>query len=234
MKNHLLSGCSLVLIAVLAMSLASQDIEFRVDPAVQYMEIKPLWDIMNLWAPSFLLNPDGTPNTWYRDTHPFVNRAILMTATGGRPAYPQLEILKTDSSGNSHYDYTNFDKYFEAVRFNGFTPIIVLGAIPFALAPENYHIGAFGSITDPPVDYLEWYDFVKMLVTHSVDKFGSDEVRKWSWRLYTEPDNFDWWRGTKEEYLNFLITQSQLHRNRGHTWIFSLSLPTKEWEIIHL
>ncbi|MBN1348449.1 T9SS type A sorting domain-containing protein [candidate division KSB1 bacterium] len=174
---------------------------FEVNPTQQFNEIKPIWDILNLWSPSLLVNVDGTPNTWHRDTHPFVNRVILMTATGGRPDYPQVEILKKDSLGNLVYDFKNFDVYIAAALHNQFKPIIVLGAIPFVLAPENYHIGAFGSITDPPIDYVAWYDFVKTLITHSVEKFGLNEVKSWQWRLYTEPDNRDWWSGTKEEYF---------------------------------
>ena len=68
------------------------DFEFRVDTRQEYAEIKPIWDIINLWSPSFLVDETGAPNTWHKDTHPFLQRVILMTATGGRPDYPELEI----------------------------------------------------------------------------------------------------------------------------------------------
>lgn len=178
-------------------------VEFEVDPGQQHNKIEPIWDILNLWSPSFLVDNNGNPVTWHRDTHPFVNRVILMTATGGRPDYPQLEILKKDSLGNLVYDFANFDSYLSSALYNRFKPIVVFGAIPFVLAPENYHIGVFGSITDPPTDYNKWYEFVKTLISHCVEKFALTEVKTWQWRLYTEPDNLDWWSGTKDEYFKF-------------------------------
>jgi len=191
----------LATVCLLPTPLLASVVEFDVAPEQQYNEIKPIWDILNLWSPSFLVNDNGDPVTWLKDTHPFVNRVILMTATGGRPDYPGLEILKKDSLGNLVYDFANFDGYLKAALYNNFTPIIVLGAIPFVLAPDPYHIGVFGSITDPPTDYSQWYSFVKTLIAHCVETFGLPEVKTWQWRLYTEPDNRDWWHGTKEEYF---------------------------------
>ncbi len=176
-------------------------VKFEVNSTQRYDPIKPIWNTLNLWSPSFMVQENGQPNTWHRDTHPFISRVILMTATGGRPDYPQLEIYKLDSLGQPIYDFNNFDSYLEAALHNQFTPIVVLGAIPFALAPDPYHIGVFGSVTDPPTDYTKWHEFVKALITHCVERFGPEKVSQWQWRLYTEPDNHDWWIGTKEEYF---------------------------------
>ncbi len=182
---------------------AAADVEFTVNPPDTKNKIEPMWDIINLWSPSFLVTDDGQPNTQLKDTHPYLKRVILMTATGGRPDYPQNDIYKTDEQGNVYYDYSNFDKYIQSAQYNDLAPIIVLGAIPYQLAPENYHIGVFGAITDPPTDYNKWYDFVDSLVSHCLHTFGEEEISKWQWRLYTEPDNADWWSGTKEEYYKF-------------------------------
>ena len=176
-------------------------VEFQVDPSQRYGHIRPIWNALNLWSPSFLVTADGNPNTWYVDTHPFLRRVVLMTATGGRPDYPQDEILKRDSTGALVLDFSNFDRFLDAAAGMHLTPIVVLGAVPFALAPENPNIGVFGSITDPPTDYHAWYDFVRELVAHCVHRYGRETVLQWSWRLYTEPDNRDWWSGTKEEYF---------------------------------
>ena len=176
-------------------------VEFRVDPAQRYERIRPIWNALNLWSPSFLVTAEGQPNTWYVETHPFLRRVVLMTATGGRPDYPQDEILKRDSTGTLYLDFSNFDSFLDAAVRMHLTPIVVLGAVPFALAPENPHIGAFGSITDPPTDYRAWHGFVRDLVAHCVQRYGREEVLRWAWRLYTEPDNADWWSGTKEEYF---------------------------------
>ena len=181
--------------------IAQSIVEFTVTPSTHYTKIKPIWNAINWFYPSFALGPDGKPNMWYRETEPFVNRVTLVTATGGRVDFPQGEILKEDNSGNFYYDFNNFDKYLDATLANNYTPIIVFGAVPFVLAPKNYMVGSFGTITNPPVDYGKWHDFVKKVVEHCVNRYGSEKVLPWSWRLYTEPDNTSWWTGTKEQYF---------------------------------
>ena len=193
---------------------AASIVVLRVDPAQRYEKIKPIWDCINLWSPTFTLTPDGQPDTWLRDSQPFINRVILMTATGGRPDYPDVEILKKDAGGNLYYDFSHFDKFLDATKYNGFTPIVVLGAIPFVLAPPNYEIGVFGSITDPPTDYNAWHEFVKTVVSHCVDRYGAQEVLTWSWRLYTEPDNEEWWGGSRREYYKLYdYTVAAIHQS---------------------
>ena len=183
--------------------IAQSIVEFTVNPSTHYKKIKPIWDAINWFYPSFALGSDGQPNPWYRETQPFVNRVTLVTATGGRKDFPDGEILKKDQSGNLYYDFSNFNKYLDATLANNYTPIIVLGAIPFVLAPTNYMIGSFNSITNPPVDFDEWHDFVQNVVAHCVNRYGKNTVLSWSWRLYTEPDNTSWWTGTKEQYFKF-------------------------------
>ncbi len=39
------------------------DVVFEVNPARQYDNIKPIWDIINLWSPSFMVDENGAPNT---------------------------------------------------------------------------------------------------------------------------------------------------------------------------
>ena len=181
--------------------IAQSFVEFTVTPSVRYSKIKPIWDAINWFYPSFALGPNGQPNTWYRETQPFVNHITLVAATGGRTDFPDGEILKKDQSGNLYYDFSHFDKYLDATLANNYTPKIVFGAVPFVLAPTNYQVGGFNTVVDPPTDYNLWHDFVKEVVAHCVNRYSQKETLKWSWRFYTEPDNTSWWAGTKEKYF---------------------------------
>ena len=52
----------------------------------------------------------------------------------------------------------------------------------------------------PPKDYKKWAELVYQWVTHCVERYGKEEVEKWYWELWNEP-NIGYWQGTPEEHM---------------------------------
>ena len=86
------------------------------------------------------------------------------------------------------YDWTKFDTYLTAIVSAGMRPLMELDFMPTALA-----IG--GDYHSPPQDYNAYKDFIKALVQHCVDKYGADDVGKWYWEVWNEPDYPGFWNG---------------------------------------
>ncbi|HEX7507972.1 MAG TPA: carbohydrate-binding protein, partial [Polyangia bacterium] len=86
------------------------------------------------------------------------------------------------------YDWTKFDTYLTAIVSAGMRPLMELDFMPTALA-----IG--GDYHSPPKDYNAYKDFIKALVQHCVDKYGADDVGKWYWEVWNEPDYPGFWNG---------------------------------------
>ncbi len=183
--------------------MAQDDVTFAVHPTARQDSIRPLWNGLVWFFPFFAWNLQGEPNTWYKETQPFIHKIILITATGGRPAYPDWEILRKDDNGDYYYDFTLYDSCLDATLSLGYLPTINFMAIPLVLGPENPQISGFGWIMDPPTDYNVWYDFSKKVVEHTVERYGASQVSTWYWRLGGEPDNPDAWGGTQEDYYKW-------------------------------
>ncbi len=89
-------------------------------------------------------------------------------------------------------------------------PLAQMGFMPEALSsePQPYrHFWKPGDPYDdiytgwrfPPRDYEKWGELIYQWVKHSVERYGKDEVEKWYWELWNEPDA-KYWGGTVEEY----------------------------------
>ena len=91
--------------------------------------------------------------------------------------------------GTGSYDWTNLDTYLTAITSAGMRPIIELDFMPTGLATSGDK--------SPPKDYNEWKNFIKALAQHCVDKYGADDVGKWYWEVWNEPDYAGFWNETR-------------------------------------
>ena len=86
------------------------------------------------------------------------------------------------------YDWKNLDTYLTAITSAGMRPLMELDFMPKGLASNGDK--------SPPSDYNEWKNFIKALAQHCVDKYGADDVGKWYWEVWNEPDYDGFWTGT--------------------------------------
>ena len=108
------------------------------------------------------------------------------------------------------YDWTINDKIFDAYIERGVKPYAQIGFMPEALSthPQNYphnppvkqRAPADAGQAYPPKDYVKWGNLSYEWAKHCVEKYGADEVAKWYWEVWNEP-NIMYWHGTREEYF---------------------------------
>jgi xylan 1,4-beta-xylosidase len=90
--------------------------------------------------------------------------------------------------GTGSYNWTSLDTYLTAITSANMRPIMELDFMPTGLAT--------GTDKSPPKDYNEWKNFIKALAQHCIDKYGADDVGKWYWEVWNEPDYDGFWTGT--------------------------------------
>lgn len=116
-----------------------------------------------------------------------------------------------DAGGEPVYDWTLVDRIFDAYVENGMIPLVEVGFMPEDLssrpvpyrhrwAPDRPYDEIFTGWAYPPDDYDRWAELVHAWVSHAVQRYGAEEVRRWQWEPWNEPD-IGYWRGTTEEYL---------------------------------
>jgi xylan 1,4-beta-xylosidase len=101
------------------------------------------------------------------------------------------------------YDFGRVDAVYDHLLGLGLRPVVELSFMPRALAADpDRTVFAYGAIISPPKDWDRWYDLVRALVAHLVDRYGLDEVRDhWSFEVWNEANLEVFWSGTWEEHL---------------------------------
>ncbi len=113
-------------------------------------------------------------------------------------------VYQEDANGTPIYDFTIMDQIL--------APMVGPRSIPFfglCFMPEALSRGSKEKLTQPwmkidrfpPKDYGRWYDLVYAVVRHYVERYGAEEVNRWYWDFWNEPDLEFYWLGTHEEFF---------------------------------
>jgi xylan 1,4-beta-xylosidase len=112
-----------------------------------------------------------------------------------------MGVYKEDLNGNPEYNYQYIDVLFDYILSLGMKPFVELGFMPHALASGNQTIFWWKGNTTPPKDYNKWEDFIRNLTQHFTERYGSEEIKKWYFEVWNEPNLSGFWSGTQEEYF---------------------------------
>ena len=113
-----------------------------------------------------------------------------------------MSVCLRNEDGFLEYSFFNIDSIFDFLLDIGMKPFIELSFMPSALASGSQTVFHYlGNIT-PPKDYNEWGALIGALAEHLVRRYGTEEVRKWFFEVWNEPNLKDFfWSGTMEEYF---------------------------------
>ncbi len=136
----------------------------------------------------------------------------LLTSGDGKAElkFSSTNIYSEDANGKSIYDFTILDGIFDAYKQAGVRPLVELGFMPKDLAAdlpnrhEPYQVHypqstISGKSNNPPKDYEKWEELVRVMTAHLVERYGRNEVLRWYFEVWNEPD-IDYWHSSPEEY----------------------------------
>ena len=188
----------------------------HVDAAKSMGQLRAIWRFFGGDEPNYATMKDGQklltdlgklrPKEIYFRTH------NLLTSGDGTPAlkWGSTGVYDEDANGKPIYNWTVLDAIFDSYLARGVRPYAQIGFMPKALSvrPEPYRHEwrpglDYGRIytgwTYPPKDYAKWGELVYQWTRHCVDRYGREEVEKWYWETWNEP-NIGYWRGTSNEF----------------------------------
>jgi len=84
----------------------------------------------------------------------------------------------------------------------GIRPFVELAFCPSDLASGTQTQFWWKANVTPPKDYKKWADLVKFTVKHWIERYGIEEVRKWYFEVWNEPNLKAFWSGTKSQYFD--------------------------------
>jgi xylan 1,4-beta-xylosidase len=111
-------------------------------------------------------------------------------------------VVTRATDGTLAYDFTEVDALYDEIRDLGFKPIVELSFMPAVIARDpDETVFEYRGIISPPRDWSDWYEVVRALTEHLVERYGLDEVATWAFEVWNEPNLEVFWTGTQQDYL---------------------------------
>jgi xylan 1,4-beta-xylosidase len=196
-----------------------QPVTVTVDAGRTEGELKPVWRFFGADEPNYATMKDGRKLLVelgkLRQRQVYFRAHNLLSSGDGTPAFKwgSTNAYTEDKDGNPVYDWTIVDGIIDAYLKQGIRPYLQIGFMPEALssAPKDvpyqhlwrpgfdYKLIATGW-TYPPKSYEKWGELVYQWTRHNVERYGREEVEKWFFEVWNEPNSKFYWQGTPEEF----------------------------------
>jgi xylan 1,4-beta-xylosidase len=111
------------------------------------------------------------------------------------------EVGAYDEDGQGHpvYNFSYVDQIYDGLLATGVKPFVELSFMPQKLAARNLlHVFWYKPNISPPKDWNKWDDLITTFTKHLIDRYGVDEVARWYFEVWNEP-NLDFWGGEPKQ-----------------------------------
>jgi xylan 1,4-beta-xylosidase len=104
-----------------------------------------------------------------------------------------------DSQGHPVYNFSYVDQIYDGLLADGVKPFVELSFMPQKLAAHSLlHVFWYKPNISPPKDWGKWDDLITTFTKHLIDRYGIDEVARWYFEVWNEP-NLDFWGGEPKQ-----------------------------------
>jgi len=111
----------------------------------------------------------------------------------------EVGIYGEDDQGRPVYNFSYIDQIYDGLLANGVRPFVEISFMPYKLAAASLiHPFWYKPNVSPPKDWGRWDDLVAAFTGHLVERYGIEEVAKWYFEVWNEP-NLDFWGGKPKQ-----------------------------------
>ncbi|MDA3798018.1 MAG: hypothetical protein PF692_02945 [Kiritimatiellae bacterium] len=104
-----------------------------------------------------------------------------------------MGVVKRRKDGTLSFQWHHVDKIYDALLDMGLRPFVELNPMPEALASGATTMFHYKMNVTPPRKFEEWGMLVEKFTEHCVDRYGLDEVKKWYFEVWNEPNLQCFW-----------------------------------------
>ncbi len=113
--------------------------------------------------------------------------------------HDEVGVYDEDTAGNPVYNFSYVDQIYDGLLQNHVRPFVELSFMPKKLAAANdLHPFWYKPTVSPPKDFDRWSTMISAFAKHLIDRYGIEEVSKWYFEVWNEP-NIDFWTGNPKE-----------------------------------
>jgi xylan 1,4-beta-xylosidase len=121
----------------------------------------------------------------------------------------EMKIVARRADGSLSFDWTNVDRFIDQLKAARLRPFVECGFMPEALASGTQTIFWWKGNVTPPKSQIEWASFIEAFARHEIARRGLNEVRRWYFEVWNEPNLDGFWTGGKDGYLQLYATTAK-------------------------
>ena len=107
--------------------------------------------------------------------------------------------------GKSGYNFSYVDQIYDGLLDNGIRPFVEISFMPKLLAANpTPHAFWYKPYPSPPKDPVAWGQLITAFTQHLIARYGAEEVEKWYFEVWNEP-NIDFWTGEPKEETYYAL-----------------------------
>ncbi|KQU53938.1 beta-xylosidase [Sphingomonas sp. Leaf339] len=197
----------------------ARSVTITVDARKAVGALPPAWRFFGADEPNYATMKDGRKLLVelgkLKHGEVFFRAHNLLSSGDGTPAFKwgSTNAYREGGDGKPIYDWTIVDNIIDTYLARGIRPYLQIGFMPEALssAPKGtpyQHLWRPGfaynliatAWTYPPTSYDKWADLIYQWTRHNVEKYGRDEVNRWYFEVWNEPDSKFYWQASPDEF----------------------------------
>lgn len=121
-----------------------------------------------------------------------------------------MGVYREDDKGNPVYNWQYIDELYDFLEEIHIRPFVEIGFMPGYLGSGSKTIFWWRGNVTPPKDYSKWGALIRALVNHWVERYGREEVKKWYFEVWNEPNlKGGFWTGDQAEYFKLYDTTAR-------------------------
>jgi xylan 1,4-beta-xylosidase len=118
----------------------------------------------------------------------------------------EMGVYTEDKQGNPEINFQYVDSLYDALLKLHIRPFVELTFMPSKLASGNTTVFWWKGNTSLPKDPAKWALLIRSLVNHWKERYGEDEITKWYYEVWNEPDIRGFWPHPLEDYFKLYHT----------------------------
>lgn len=172
------------------------DILIRADAKSGTQEIEPYW---NFSVGAGRAN-EGLRANWQEQLKISIEECGFRYIRFHGLFHDDMFVYKIDD-GKEVYNWQYIDELYDRLLEMGIRPFVELSFFPCDMTNGEGTVFWWEACNTPPEDLSKWSRLVTRFVEHCVDRYGLDEVKKWYFEVWNEPNLGYFFNGTLEDYL---------------------------------
>jgi len=145
---------------------------------------------------------EGLRATWQDELHTVVEYDGFQYVRFHGIFHDDMFVYQEGRDGKVTYNFQYVDDLYDRMLANHARPFVELAFMPSDLATVKNTVFWWRANGSPPKDDDKWADLVKHFVEHCIARYGKEEVEKWYFEVWNEPNLDGFFHGSQADYFH--------------------------------